>query len=547
MTLRTNSKTGVQFYGCTNFRYGCHGTLPYKPDYKASDIPHVNKHQVIASQVIASQPDKIFIPSPYQQKIFDTVKTSNINLIIQAVAGSGKSTTLVKIVELLPHDFKSIFLAFNTSIVKDLSTKIPDYCMVKTMHSLGLQNVKKSYPHIRIEENKLYYLFKNYITLQSDQQAIEDLKNNKNLILRLVNLIKDSMLDCSMKSLVYLTDRYSLVLNSDTQVILNCITYLFTQSIRDHSTIDFGDMIYFCASGIVQSEKYDILLVDESQDLNPSQLKLLEYSLTSTGRLIAVGDRLQSIYGFRAADVESMDKIKAKFNCIELPLSICYRCQQSVIELINQEFPTIEFFGKSNNSTGILESIDSNHFDSLVNDADLVLCRNNAPLVKPAYRLLSQGKKVIIKGKEIGKNLIDLIEKISKKYNAYTILDLLSASEDYRSLESDKLNRLNQTRKLESLNDQIDCIVNFSEGLDSIQQMIQKISTIFSDDDTTGITFSTIHKAKGLESDNVYMLNPELLKSKANQEWEVQQAENLKYVGYTRSKKALYFVISNKV
>ena len=484
--------------------------------------------------------DKIVF-SKYQKDIFSIVKNTDKNILVQAVAGSGKSFTLVEIVKLLDHSKKNIFLAFNRDIVKELAKKIPDYCIVKTLHSLGYSNIRKFYPKIRINQDKLNDLIAIYI--DQNIELKDDIKNNFNVIIRLVNLIKDSMLDCTLESISYLSDRYSLTLNSDTEIILNAVSFLFNRSIQDTTSIDFSDMLYFCAIGLIPCEKFDNLLIDESQDLNPTQLKMMEYSMHKNSRLIAVGDRNQSIYGFRASDIESMDKIKNKFDCIELPLSICYRCQETVIKFINTEFSFIQFEGKENNQAGILDTIEISKFEKIVQDKNLVLCRNNAPLIKPAYSLLSQGKKVIIKGKEIGQNLINLIQKLSKKYQCESIIDLLESIEKYRAIESEKLERLNQTRKLDTLHDQLDCIVNFANNQDSIIDMIIQIDSIFSDNDQDGIIFSTVHKAKGLESDIVFIIQPELMPGKnAKTDWEKIQELNIKYVAYTRSKRELYLI-----
>ena len=517
-----------KFYGCTGFPK-CHNTIKYIPE----------KNPEIKSEIKQSVND--FIASKYQEAIFDFINKRTENLLIQAVAGSGKSTTLVKIVELLNKNSNIIFLAFNVEIVKSLSGKIPSYAMVKTFHGLGFGNIRKVYPKIKVNENKLFDLLKIY--RENNPEKNDEIKLNQNVIIRLVNLIKDCLLDCSMESIAFLTDKYNLTLNSDTLTILESVNYLFVNSIQDKTQIDFSDMIYFPAMGIVPCEKFDFILCDESQDLNPGQLALIDFSTKNNTRLIFVGDRNQSIYAFRGADIESMDKIKVKFNCVELPLSICYRCPNKTIQFINQKFPEINFEGRLNNIEGIWESINQDNFYRNITDESLALCRNNAPLIKPAYRLLSEGRKVIIKGKDIGINLISLIEKIAQKYKAENLNDFLESLSDYQNKESEKLTRLNQTRKLETLLDSIECIQNFSEDSDTISEIIEKIDRIFSDYSTSGITFSSIHKAKGLESDVVYLINPGLMPSKqAKTEDELSQEYNLQYVAYTRNKKEFYEV-----
>lgn len=66
-----------------------------------------------------------FQPSPYQQAIYNEVATTNHNINVNAVAGSGKTTTLLGCLERIPRGKSIIFMAFNTSIVKELQARNP--------------------------------------------------------------------------------------------------------------------------------------------------------------------------------------------------------------------------------------------------------------------------------------------------------------------------------------------------------------------------------------------------------------------------------------
>jgi ATP-dependent exoDNAse (exonuclease V) beta subunit len=91
--------------------------------------------------------------------------------------------------------------------------------------------------------------------------------------------------------------------------------------------------------------------------------------------------------------------------------------------------------------------------------------------------------------------------------------------------------------------DTIKALEILSEGIIWKGQLIDKIDAIFSENNQDGVCLSTIHKAKGLESDNVYILCPSLMPSKyAKKDWEKQAEENLIYVAFTRAKKTLNFI-----
>jgi ATP-dependent exoDNAse (exonuclease V) beta subunit len=84
-----------------------------------------------------------------------------------------------------------------------------------------------------------------------------------------------------------------------------------------------------------------------------------------------------------------------------------------------------------------------------------------------------------------------------------------------------------------------------SDGINQTEELIKRIDEIFPKGDKkgTGIALSTIHKAKGLEANNVYIVCPSLMPSKAAQkDWEIRQEQNLMYVAYTRAKDTLGFI-----
>jgi superfamily I DNA/RNA helicase len=100
-----------------------------------------------------------------------------------------------------------------------------------------------------------------------------------------------------------------------------------------------------------------------------------------------------------------------------------------------------------------------------------------------------------------------------------------------------------ETQEYNDFLDKIECLEMLSENIETKKELIDKITNIFSDENKQGIKLSTIHKAKGLEADNVYILNKHLIPSKfAKLDWELIQEENLDYVACTRSKKKLGFI-----
>lgn len=280
------------------------------------------------------------------------------------------------------------------------------------------------------------------------------------------------------------------------------------------------------------------VLVHNCQDQNNCQRELMKKAMKKlSGRFIAVGDPRQAIYLFAGSSSNSFYQILDIPNTIELPLSICYRCDAAIINEAKTLVPYIE--ARTGAPKGEINK-DADITD--IKDGDMVLCRNTAPLVKLCYKFLRQGVKAHVQGKDIGINLISLI-KSTKKQDIGEMLDKLR-------LESEKILK-NLMRKhgllekearehqtFESFLEKIDIIGILSESCDTVDDAIKNIQYIFEDKTKDGIRFSTIHRSKGLENDRVFLIQPNLLPSKRSMRSPelMKQEYNLQYVAITRAK-----------
>ena len=91
-------------------------------------------------------------------------------------------------------------------------------------------------------------------------------------------------------------------------------------------------------------------------------------------------------------------------------------------------------------------------------------------------------------------------------------------------------------------NEKMDALDALSSGLTKVSQVISRIEKIFSDS-SDGICLSTVHKAKGLEADRVFIVEPAMMPAPfAKKDWEMVQEDNIAYVAYTRARQELVFV-----
>lgn len=514
------------------------------PFWGCSTYPRCKGTRNIESTPVAKKALAVFEPSRYQAAVFDFVQNGQGNAVVEAVAGSGKTTTILQALQYTDRSLDVAFVAFNKHIARELQERAPDHVHVSTLHSLGFSNIRSAWGKVQVEERKVQNILKD-IGNHLSPDDLDMLQEDETTITRLCSLVKGTMSETNDQALTLLCDHFDLETNGDAAFIFDIVRKAHAASVAQTGIVDFDDMIYFCAAGMVPCRKFDFLFIDETQDLNASQLVFAQKSIKPSGRIVAVGDRYQSIYGFRGADVNAIPNMIDALQAAVLPLSISYRCPSSHIELAQALVPSIEAFEHA--KPGTIETIHESELLDHVQDGDLVLCRRNAPLVKFAFRLLANGVKVTILGRDIASNLISIIKKVEHKAQADTIESFFVALDDWSMSEISKLEHANKLSRADSLRDKAESILAIATDCDTVQEVCTKIDKIFSDDHA-GVTFSTVHKAKGGEAERVFLLKPDELGStrRCTQEWEAQQEFNIQYVAFTRSKDALYFVEAPK-
>jgi len=304
-------------------------------------------------------------------------------------------------------------------------------------------------------------------------------------------------------------------------------------------TVDFEDMQWIPVVNKrlkAHIDKFDYVFIDEAQDLNACQIELLLGTVRKDGRIIAVGDRNQSLYGFRGADTDAIPRLIEMLNAKTLPLSISYRCPKSHVALAKSIVPQIE--ASDSAVEGSFEYIEYGKFLDTIVEGDMVLCRTNAPLMKPAFQTIRNGNKAIIRGSEIGEQLVNFIER----FEAPSLSALYSMMSEYVAKEVDRLLGKGKELQAETVMDKEETIRAIANECKTVHELTSKIGILYSNDNV-GVVFSSIHRAKGLEAKRVFVLKPELMPHpKAKQGWEQTQEQNVKYVALTRSKSELYYV-----
>ena len=502
--------------------------------------------------------NKEYKPSKYQLAIYYFVEHGLGNAVISASAGSGKTYTIIKLLDYIPKDKKVLIVAFNRDIRQEIKAKVINAghknVQVDTFHSLGYKILNANFNRRFVNTDPNEYKYSNYIsnnisqlstinTFRLGKQFSQYLSNIQNL----VNFGR-CYLSETVEDLDKVCERYGIICIADEKEVAVKVLEWGEKCLDE---IDYTDMVWLPNTLHLDSKfyKYDWIIVDECQDLNMVEKDMLFTCRRMGTRMLFFGDKAQAIYSFSGADSEAFDKLRELEDTIQLPLSISYRCPKNIVEYVHYLVPTIEYDKKNKIKGEIIENANL----SDVKDGDMILCRNNAPIAKIYIELLRNGIKTKILGKDYSANLSKTIKNtkeellnvdlsmqgvFSKLYDIF--YDLVETTMHKQNITKEEA--LTSSSIIAKL-DEIKVLEILSEGLTTSKELQERIKDIFTDNKESGIILSTIHKSKGLESPNVYIACKSLMPSKtAKQPWEIEQENNLIYVAYTRTKNKLGFL-----
>jgi hypothetical protein len=288
------------------------------------------------------------------------------------------------------------------------------------------------------------------------------------------------------------------------------------------------------------------ILVHNCQDLNAAQRELVIKLKAPNGRMTFVGDEKQAIMGFAGADATSVKVIADKTQAARLPLSICYRCPKSHLDMAREIVPEIEHAEHAED--GEVLHLDPDDLHTTLRQGDMVLCRTNAPLISTCFQLIARGVPAKVRGRDIGKGLTFLVESV-EDVKGYTWDEFGKCLAEYEAKTIAKLSDKEGTgSQIQGLQDRAESVrliqsqTHAKGQCRDAKELKVYINSLFTDSGSV-IELSSVHKAKGLEADRVFILRPELLPHpRLNFRWQGEQEMNLKYVALTRAKQTLGFV-----
>lgn len=473
-----------------------------------------------------------------QLDIFAATRDTKDNLLIEALAGAAKTSTLVELAKHLTDG--ALAIAFNKKIATEMQERMPSNVECRTLNALGhrmwQQTIGKK---LILSDSKCHTLLTEYVERTHDPEEREHLYENFADILTAIRGAKNhghvpdtcvqrfpkakiSPILSNSELFEMLPEEYSPVAQ-DT--IISVLETSFAMAMEGR--IDFADQLLLPTVCRCIFPAYANVLVDEAQDL--SELNHRMIAKFAKRRLIAVGDSRQAIYAFRGAHQEGMPLLATRFNMTTLHLSTTFRCPESICEHVRWHVPRINHWVANPNNPGEVQKKGTWEIPE-VPDGAVVICRNNAPLFSLAIKFLKAGRRPNVWGRDIAAGLIKILEGLGAGNMKQA--DALLALQNWHTAKASKLKK--ESAKA-ALADKVDCLRVFLYGAESLGGAVALARSVFSEGGK--VDLCTGHKSKGSEWEDVFILDEFLLGDDG-------QELNLKYVMATRAKRSLTYITS---
>lgn len=386
------------------------------------------------------------------------------HLIVDALAGTGKTFSIVKYCEMIrqgrPADLigsseqEAIWeellngqrpntigvMMFGSDATASVKERLKHLSGITVMssHGFGMQTIAKSGIRSKLDREshmkKTMWLFEQYMQeyLETPEIGLTFIKGFwptlPKTVERLVSLCKINLIDLDkmeideqMEQIEYLAERHSLEVDQrcfkmwkadgDDPFLPEIVSGVLKMSAAEQRFHDFDDMIWWPYRLNLEVRKVDLLLGDERQDFNLAQQELV---FRSGRRICLVGDINQAIFGFAGADYSACERMRTRLEsttlgCKSLPLTYSRRNSKAVVKLANSYKDTGLKALDDAPEGAILYDKEESFLDD-VKPEDMVLCRTNAPLIQHALRMMKQRRKVLIHGQDFGEQLVDIVD-----------------------------------------------------------------------------------------------------------------------------------------
>ncbi len=482
--------------------------------------------------------------------IFEWFKNGRSHMVINASAGTGKTTVIKEGLKFVAQNVKTLYTTFgkhnqNAKAKVTMHKNITTHILSTLGYSMICQHWPKAKPDATIEYKRISQSIKTHPdkfgllvkefehTLRMKKDAKQTNTENlvKKMLVRLISLAKNKFVQLDQKKLEQICADNAI--NFGTACSEACMLVLHACALARRGTpendaISFEDMVWLTVAKSWALPMYDFICADASEDMNLPQYIMMKSLCKPSGRMLFVGDDRQATCGFLDDAKKNLKFIECDLKASVMSLPIVYRCPKVIAAFISTiEATDDDYVVAENACNGEIHCISSSSIHDYCTSGDVVIARTNADLMYLACELHQLGKEVCIMGSHFAKKLLKLV----KKLNAETIGELMNNLNQENDLTLQKTHMLSQNVKKEEDYDALKSISALATSCQTIHELNQKIAHFFKIgmSKQACISLAIVHEVKGFEWDRTFVL--------ANS---FRDSQNLYYIAITRAKKELF-------
>ena len=468
-------------------------------------------------------------PTSEQTNCIETASHNRVT-IIQAVAGAGKTSTLKLISETL--SVPSLYLAFNKSAAAEATNKFPLHVKCRTTHSMAyaafgknlahkLARPKGAYANVAGTGGEIARFYK-ISPVYAFGSVIVSAAYMGLMVSRTVAKFEQSGDDEIVKlhlpyfDLLEIAEKHKIKTDQIGDQILTISKRLWKDRINLDSIVLATHDTYLKLWQLSKPQlDYDVLYIDEAQDSSGCVLALIKDQ--KTAKIVLVGDSRQAIYGWRGS-IDAMNLMEEGVQCT---LSKSFRYGHKIAAIatsILDNVINIEGSESIPSVVGYSHVVDRNSIYT-------VLCRTNAYLLDSAIADLRLNKRVSI---EIDvKDFVRMLDSAQALY--------INTPKDVKHERILPFNNWEELKEEGKHGGELRTFANIIEN-DRVDE-IRNILSTYTKPEHPEIIYTTSHKSKGLEYDQVLLGNDFPSNYNTAGEWIGLMAteQNLLYVAATRA------------
>lgn len=494
-----------------------------------------------------------------QLAVFDWLATRHPGrdaLQVEARAGTGKTTTIehaVRQAHEVREGGRALLGAFNNKIAVELGKRMQGAygVSVKTMHSAGFDAVKAAWGPVGVEQDRGRIVACTVLqphhpigfahatshpesALRKTREAAE-FNGVARAVARLASIGKLTLTTdaLALADLAIDTDREPdpewRAKGWTTDRVAALAVEAMIAAAEPSPIIDFDDMLWIPWMAGLGPARYDLVIIDEAQDMNAAQLALAMASRADGGRIVVVGDPRQAIYGFMGADMEAFARTRRELAAEVIPLTVTFRCPRRVVAAARSLVP--DYQAAPSAHLGVVRCPTMGEAIPAMRAGDYVLSRTNAGAVGACLALLRHGTRAAV----LGRDVAGTIRARVRAFKVNSIASVVAAARTWHEAEIRRAAAAERPSIAERAADLSETIITLCEGMATVDALLERIDHLFAEK-ASGVVCCTVHKAKGLEAERVWLLTKSFWPSPHLSE------ENLRYVAITRAIRELHLV-----